>query len=257
MACAPSGDPRLVLWDIDGTLLRAGPIGSHAFDRAVAAVLGRPAGDHRVRMGGKTDPQIALEILAFAAASGAAGPDVGGGGAGGVGDADHLPGVLAALEAEVAGAAEVMRASGRVLPGVAELLPRIHRRVPREAGGWVQSVLTGNTAANGAAKLAAFGLDRWLDVEVGAFGSDNADRNQLVPVAVERAERLRGRSFTMAQTWVVGDTPNDLACARAAGARCLLVATGQVPAAELEGLGADVVLPDLSDVEEVLAILES
>jgi phosphoglycolate phosphatase-like HAD superfamily hydrolase len=215
-------------------------------------------------MGGKTDPQIALEILTFATAAGDGdghgdgeghgdGHGEGSGAAGAAragGGSEHLDGVIRHMETELAAATEVMRASGRVMPGVEELLPRLH-----EDDGVVQSVLTGNTAANAEVKLTTFGLDRWLDLEVGAYGSDHADRRELVPIALDRVERLRGRRFSAAQVWVVGDTPNDLACARAAGARCLLVGTGNVPLDELRALEPDAVLPDLADVGTVHALL--
>src|SRR5215213_10362060 len=99
------GVARLVLWDIDGTLLRGGGVAGDVFDEAVTAVLGRHPGDHRVRMGGKTDPQIALEILAFAALEDAQA-------------AAHLPAVLAALERALEAGASRLRAEGHVLPGV-------------------------------------------------------------------------------------------------------------------------------------------
>ncbi|HZQ28782.1 MAG TPA: HAD hydrolase-like protein, partial [Acidimicrobiales bacterium] len=82
-------------------------------------------------------------------------------------------------------------------------------------------------------------------------------RGALVPVALERVARLRGRAFDPADVWVVGDTPFDLACARAAGARCVLVGTGRIPLAALTGIGADAALPDLSGVDEVIALLAS
>jgi phosphoglycolate phosphatase len=220
---------RLILWDIDGTLIRAGAIAGEAFGRAVARVLGREIGEHGVHMSGLTDPLIAERILAFAEADPALVPEV----------IDHL-------EAELAGAEELLRQGGRVLPGVVEVLPRL-----AAVDGVVQSVLTGNTAANAAVKLKAFGLDRWIDLSIGAFGSDHAVRNELVPIALGRS------GFDPAGVWVVGDTPHDLACARAGGVRCLLVGTGRIPLSELEGIGADAVLPDLADVEAVAALLLS
>lgn len=232
-----TGADRLVLWDVDGTLLTTSGIAQRAFDLAAAHVLGRPAGNHAVRMSGKTDPGIALEILTFA----------------GVAEDEarrQLPEVLARLEAELASAAQAVRQEGRVHAGAQELLARLHADP-----SVLQSVLTGNTAANAAVKLAAFGLDRWLDLEVGAFGSDHHDRQMLVPLAVERAQRLRGRRFSPRQVWVVGDTPRDLACARAAEARCLLVATGRFSRDELAAAAPDHVLPDLSDVEAVVELL--
>ena len=233
-------DDRLVLWDVDGTLLRTSGIGQQAFYLAAEHVLGRPLDDHNaVRMSGKTDPLIALEILALA----------------GLEDGEArrlLPDVVGRLEAELEQARDLVRDQGHVLPGVEEVLKELHDD-PRV----VLSVLTGNTAANAAVKLEAFGLDRWLDVEVGAYGSDDHDREQLVPVALDRLRRLRGRELAPAQVWVVGDTPRDLACAKAGGARCLLVATGRFELHELEGLGADHVLPDLADTGAVVGLLRS
>ncbi|MGA8016238.1 MAG: HAD hydrolase-like protein [Candidatus Dormiibacterota bacterium] len=233
-AGAPSTAERLVLWDVDGTLLRAGEVGEAAFVRAIERALGsEPEG--RVLMSGKTDPQIVLEYLAMA---GVTDPDA------------HMATILAHLETELRRARHLIAERGRVLPGVQELLPALHAD-PR----FLQSVLTGNLAANAVVKLAAFGLDRWLDLEVGAYGSDHRDRRELVPIALERAERLRGRRFDAGQVWVIGDSANDLACARAAGARCILVATGRATRDELRTLGADLVLDDLSDVDFVTRLL--
>ena len=232
-------DGRLVLWDVDGTLLRTNGIAQQAFDVAVAHVLGRPPGDHEVRMSGKTDPLIALEILAFAGLA-----------------ADEalrlLPDVLGWLEEELAAAKDLVREQGHVLPGVVEVLADLH-----DDPAVIQSVLTGNTAANAAVKLQAFELDRWLDIEVGAFGSDRHQRDELVPIALERVERLRGRILGAADVWVVGDTPRDLACARAGGARCALVATGQFGADELRDLGPDEVFTDLTDAAAVGRLLRT
>jgi phosphoglycolate phosphatase-like HAD superfamily hydrolase len=121
----------------------------------------------------------------------------------------------------------------------------------------VQSVLTGNVEANARLKVGAFGLDRFLDLEVGAFGSDHADRNQLVPVALRKLVALRGIRVPADRVWVVGDTGRDLDCARVAGARCVLVATGMVPFEELEPLGADATYRDLSETDAVERLLLS
>src|SRR5205085_898421 len=117
-----------------------------------------------------------------------------------------------------------------------ELLPRLAAEP-----GVVQSVLTGNTRSNAALKLSVFGLDQWLDVDAGAFGSDHADRRELVPIAMARAADRHGRRFQPGEVWVVGDTAHDLACARAAGSHCALVATGHSCRDELDGIGADAV----------------
>ena len=228
---------RLVLWDIDGTLLRAGPVASQVFDRAIELALGRHPGEHGVQMSGKTDPQIAREILAFAE----------------VADEQvdrHLDAVLRHLETELTAAAHVVRANGRLMPGIPDILERLHAEP-----GVTQSLLTGNIAGNAAVKVGAFGLERWLDLEIGAYGSDDADRLRLVPIALDRAERLRGKRFEPADVWIVGDTPHDLACARAGGARCLLVATGRIPFDELRSAGPDALRADLADIDGITELL--
>ena len=197
---------RLILWDIDGTLVRVGEIGAEVFDRAIEHTLGvRPPA--RVAMSGKTDPQIVREYLAMLEL---------------VDHEEQVPAILGRLEAETAAAEHVVRAQGVVLPGVEALLARL-----AGDGGFVQSVLSGNLAPNAVVKLAAFGLERYLDLEIGAYGSDHWDRTVLVPLALARARERRGLTFDVDQVWVVGDSANDLECARAGGVRCALVATGR------------------------------
>jgi phosphoglycolate phosphatase len=225
---------RLILWDIDGTLVRAGGVAGRAFAAAVETVTGVDATDHGVAFGGKTDPQIAREILAVLDLHDHA-------------DA-YLPGILVELEETLAAGRDEMRATGRVLPGVRSALEALGR------AGTVQTVLTGNTAVNAACKIDAFELRRWLDLEVGAFGSDNHDRNVLVPVALGRAEQRYG-AVERSRVWVIGDTPFDAECARAGGVRSLLVASGHAPRAALDQAGADHVVDDLADTDEILALL--
>ncbi|MDP9342380.1 MAG: haloacid dehalogenase-like hydrolase [Actinomycetota bacterium] len=201
------------------------------------AVIGREIGDHGVSMSGKTDPQIAMEIVERAGVP--------------AGEARSLvPRVLAEMERRLEPESGRIRSEGRVFPGVGELVAGFHHD-PRV----LQSVLTGNVLANARVKLRAFGLDRFLDLEAGAFGSDHHDRTELIPIALRRIEQRHGWRLEPTQVWVIGDTPRDLACARAGGARCLLVATGRIPIDELSGIGADAVLPDLADVEAVLDLV--
>jgi phosphoglycolate phosphatase-like HAD superfamily hydrolase len=227
----------LVLWDVDGTLVRIGDLGRDPFQQAIADALERDLGPEfhrRVRMSGKTDPQIARELLEIADLDEAAVEAA-------------LPEVLRRLEHHLAAAEHLMEEHGKAMPGAADVLGRLWA-----VDGVVQSVLTGNLAANALVKLRAFGLDRWVDLDIGAFGSDHHDREELVPIALAKATARYGDGFSAEETWVVGDTPRDLACAKAGGARCLLVATGGYGREELEGLGADVVLDDLSDPAAVV-----
>ena len=119
------------------------------------------------------------------------------------------------------------------------------------------SVLTGNIAPNAVVKLAAFGLEKWVDMESGAYGSDSEDRRDLVPIAIGRLASLRGVHLSAEETWVIGDTPRDYECAAAAGAHCLLVATGAYSDRGAVGLGADAVLADLTATDAVIDILSA
>jgi phosphoglycolate phosphatase-like HAD superfamily hydrolase len=230
--------PSLVLWDVDGTLVRTGDVGALIFDVAIERKLGRrPSG--RIPMSGKTDPQIVLEYLTEFDLLGAEAQA-------------HLPAILAEIEIELAAQAQTVREHGTVLPGVPDILARLAADDEVD-----QTVLTGNIAPNARVKVGAFGLDRWLNLEMGAYGSDHADRNELVPVALRKVEAARGRSFEPGQVWVVGDAPNDLACARAGGVRCLLVATGRPTFEELRALRPDALRHDLSDVDDIHALLRS
>jgi len=222
---------RLVLWDIDGTLVDSAKLGRDAFIDAFERVTGAPPAQ-LVPFAGRTDLEIALDLLARA----------------GIGAAD---GLLEGFGAELHRAMEDrradLRARGRAYPGARESLARLGREP-----GVVQSLLTGNIAPNAAVKLGAFGLDRLLDLEIGAYGSDDRDRGRLVAVALEKCARKHSVTLAPADAVLVGDTPLDVAAARAGGARCVGVATGPYGRADLAAAGADVVLGDLRDTDAVL-----
>ncbi|GAA5120005.1 HAD family hydrolase [Luteolibacter yonseiensis] len=134
---------------------------------------------------------------------------------------------------------------GRVIAGATELLQHLAKKPDATLG-----LLTGNISGGAAAKMRHYGLSHYFSF--GAYGSDHADRNQLGPIALERAALHAGRKFTADETWVIGDTPKDIACAHAVGARCLAVATGRFSVAELEACGADRVVASLDQALDLI-----
>jgi phosphoglycolate phosphatase len=223
---------RLVLWDIDGTLVDSAKLGRAAFVDAFERVTGRPPAQ-LVPFAGRTDLEIALDLLECAGLT----PD-----------GALLERFGTELERAMAERAPEVRARGRPYPGARESLERLAREP-----AVVQSLLTGNIAPNAIVKLGAFGLDGLVDLEIGAYGSDDRHRSRLVAVALAKCERKHGATLTARDAVLVGDTPLDVAAAREGGARSVAVATGPFAAHELAAAGADVVLPDLRDTEAVAA----
>jgi phosphoglycolate phosphatase len=217
----------LVLWDVDGTLVYTAGHGRFAFNEAFEAVVGRTP-EQQVDFAGRTDHQIALTMLG--------------------GERDHLPRVLEELADALDARKEAMKAEGYAYPGVAEVLEALHAR-----DDVVQSLLTGNIEVNAAVKVSAFGLERWLDFEVGAYGSDpHEERSDLVAVARERAAAKYAEPTGAV---LVGDTPLDVRAAREAGARAVAVATGFADPEELRASGPDAYLDDLSDTDAAVAAI--
>ena len=135
------------------------------------------------------------------------------------------------------------------LPGVKELVAALHAR-----SDVVQGLLTGNLEACCPVKLGAAGIDYSL-FPLGAYGSDSADRNTLLPVAVSKYEALIGETISPDRVVVIGDTPADVECATTHGSRCLAVASGSYSSAQLEDANPTYCLKDLSDVQTVLGLL--
>jgi len=208
----------LVLWDVDGTLVRTAGHGRYAFEEAFEAVVGRIP--EPVDYAGRTDKQIALTMLA--------------------GEDEHLGRVLEELEGALELRKEAMRAEGYAYPGVAEVLEALHGRADV-----IQSLLTGNIKANAIVKVSAFGLEPWLDFDVGAYGSDpHEERSDLVAVARRRAAEKYSEPTGAV---LVGDTPLDVRAARGAGARAVAVATGFSDPEALRAASPDAYLEDFSD----------
>lgn len=221
---------RLVLWDVDGTLMNSRGAIREARARALRAVYGIEGDIKRVAGGGMTDPQLTLETVALH----------------GWTEAAALAHLDAFRDAYLAGLEEsraVLAADLKVLPGVVETIERLHDL------GVAQSLLTGNYEPSARLKVSAAGLDLHLDFELGAFGSDNRDRLRLVPVALEKARRRLNPAIGPEDIVVIGDSPRDIACARARGARAVAVATGPHPVSELVSYQPDVLLHDLRNAD--------
>jgi phosphoglycolate phosphatase-like HAD superfamily hydrolase len=145
---------------------------------------------------------------------------------------------------------DLIERDGVVHPGVRALVDRLGN-----TAGVRQSLVTGNLAPNARRKLEALGLDEHIDFEAGAYGDDHLDRNELVPMALQRVNEFRGEKYAPDEVWVIGDTELDLACARAAGVRCLLVGTSWDGEQDVSSLGPDAYFADLSDTDAVVSAL--
>ena len=217
---------RVVLFDIDGTLLWTDGAGRRAVHQAMEDVFGTPPADG-LEFDGKTDPQIVRELMRHA----------------GVAD-DMIDARLPeALERYVTLLHdELARADHRdqTFPGIVPLLDALESRDDVLLG-----LLTGNVHRGALAKLAAVGLvhDRF---RVGAFGSDHASRPALPAIARARAELLLGRAVDGGDVVIIGDTPADMSCGRDIGARAIGVATGRYSVEDLRACGPAAVFQDLS-----------
>jgi phosphoglycolate phosphatase len=224
----------IILWDIDGTLVRGkgGRVSVGAFTRALqrASQLNSEV-VYPKNVAGQTDSQIALEVLTAAAIAEA--------------DAHALLTPFGeAYLAELEQLRDELRQDMLVLPGVPEVLQQLQQL------GVTQSLLTGNLQSVARLKLDLVGLDGYVDFDIGAYGSDHHDRTCLVPIV-----RQRLGSRPQDNIVVVGDTPRDIACARAGGVRVVAVATGNFKRHELEQHSPDAVLDDLSDTQTVVTTL--
>ncbi len=226
----PRGPVRLLLFDIDGTLLECGPQTKTLFAAALTEVFGTTGDIDGYSMAGRTDPQIVVELMTGA----------------GIPRAEidaRLPAMrdlyLPRLEESLD------RHHMRLLPGVEEILERL---APHP--GSDLALLTGNWEAGARTKLSRFDLNRFFPF--GAFGSDAIHRSDLPPIALTRAERHLGRTIPPHEALIVGDSIYDVACARDNGLQILAVATGRTPAAALAAAGADWVVPDLRAAAKLL-----
>ena len=268
----------LVLWDIDFTLINAGGVGTRLYRIVFRDMFGTEL-PGAADMAGRTDRAIVADTLARAGI-----PE----------PRQHLDQFLARLAALAPTGHELAVRHSRALPGAAAALDALAAFAPGRDGAGragtahgrndagragtaqsrdggpagrdgagdrttdvcvVQSVLTGNVRQMAEMKLGAVGLDGHLDLEAGAYGDSHEVRSELVHLARRNAARRYGRDFAGPATVLVGDTPLDVAAARATGARAVAVATGGTSADKLAESGADAVLPDLTDTPAVLSAI--
>jgi len=192
------------------------------------------------QMAGRSESEIFFDALALN------GVDVRDGG-----EAERL---LEPFSAELAAALQSRRdelvTQGQSLPGAADALAAVAR-----LDGAVQSVLTGNSRPTAVLKLRAFGLDGFVDFDIGGYGSEAYPKGTLLRVARQRAAEKHGVAFGENATVYVADSPRDVDAAHIGGARSLAVASGRASAAELRDAGADAVLPDLADAAALTALI--
>lgn len=216
------------LFDIDGTLLLSGGAGKAALEDALAEEFGMRGTIEKLSLSGRTDRAIVTDLLR----------------ASGLEDSPenhrrliaaylrHLPGCLTRLR-------------GQVLPGVVALLEALRIRENTAVG-----LLTGNTRAGAGIKLGHFGLAGHF--AFGGYGDEHHDRDEVAREALEAVRRLLGGGLDPRRVRVIGDTPHDVRCARAIGARAVAVATGWHGREELRACAPDVLLDDLRDCAALL-----
>lgn len=216
---------RIILFDIDGTLIRTGGAGVKAFARTSELVFGLPGGTAHMSFHGRTDTSLVREFLRHHS----------------IPETDEN--MARFLDSYLFLLAEMLAEHpGERCPGVGTFLDACRQLSPRPVIG----LLTGNVRLGAELKLRAHGL--WDEFTVGGFGDDHEDRNRIAAIARQRAESELGARVSAQEVVVVGDTERDVACARAIGARCLAVATGGISAGDLARSGPDWLVARLDDV---------
>ncbi len=226
---------KILLFDIDGTLLLTGGSGARAMTRAFYELFGVENGLQGITLSGMTDPVIFRNACIQA----------------GIEPEENAHEqfkrlYLTYLKEEIS----KDHSQKRMLPGVKPLLQRLSQKPDIHLG-----LLTGNYQEGARIKLSHFDLDHFFGF--GAYGDDHADRNRLVPVALQRFTEKTGFPPNGSTVWVIGDTPRDVACAKPYGAKTLAVATGHYDEKSLQNAEADVVVSDLADTEKILTVFEN
>ena len=223
---------KLILWDIDGTLIVTQGAGVRAMERAFARRFGRPGDLSIIDWAGRTDSWITGEVLRH----------------------NGLPATPANCHAYLETYLELLPGElrdgpqGRVLPGVLELLELLHGRADI-----AQGLLTGNVRRGAELKLTHYRV--WHYFEFGAFADDSPRRNDLGPHALRRARELHRQEFAPTDTFIIGDTPHDIECGRVIGARTIAVATGRHSLPELAAHSPTAAFPDFADTAAFLRVI--
>ncbi len=222
---------RLLLFDIDGTLIDSGGAGLQALKGVLKEQFGISDDLRGIEVAGKTDAAIVHQILRKQE----------------IALSDENVAAFLDLYAEFLGRELPLR-KGALLPGVQQLLPRLQVRSQN-----VLALLTGNIERGAKLKLEYYGI--WDFFEFGAFADDHHDRNELGPFAQRRAREKHAINFPAEAIDVIGDTPHDIACGKAIGARTIAVATGSFSRAQLAEHQPDELVDDFSEVEARIAEL--
>ena len=222
---------KILLFDIDGTILHTGGAGKAAMEHALRSTFQIEKLIDTVSYSGRTDQAISRDLLTVHSLP----------------DTDEFrkkltDAYLDALPHELA------KKTGVVCPGLRPILEAASRQPGVHLG-----LPTGNVERGARIKLDHFGL--WDTFSFGGYGDDHFHRDDVARTALAKAERHIGHTVPLDQIWVIGDTPHDISCARAIGVNVLAVATGWHPMRELENCGADAVLEDLTETERVLKLL--
>ena len=223
---------RLILFDIDGTLLNTGGAGIAALRQGFERAFPQQAAEMpELDLAGATDSGLTINIFRHA---------------------EIVPSEAnrqAFYQAYLHHLAENLEAfDGRLLPGIIELLELLSGLQRVTLG-----LLTGNIERGAKLKIDHFGIGHHFGS--GAYGDDHHDRDELGPIAIQRAAEATGKQFASEHVFVLGDTVKDIRCARAAGAQAIAVATGGIPRAELEAHAPDSLFDDFADTPEVLRSL--
>jgi phosphoglycolate phosphatase-like HAD superfamily hydrolase len=219
---------HVCLFDIDGTLISSGGAGKAALEMALADAFGLPHRIEKLSLSGRTDRAIIRDVLRLYRI------------------ADTPENWQRLTEAYLAHLPACLeRLNGRILPGIVELLARLHTRDDVLLG-----LLTGNVRAGARVKLDHFGLFDFFPF--GGYGDDHFDRDDVAREAVTEVRRRLNGQYVADRVWVIGDTPLDIRCARAIGARAVAVATGWHPLEELAAHAPDLLVNDLANATPLL-----